>query len=446
MKNFIHYALRDLIDPFYEDKIEILREQMILKKDTLYFDWTASGLGSHLVEKRMLEVLPYYANTHSNSSKHAMLFQELYEASKIAIKKALGLGDEFAVIACGNGASGAIKKFQELTGIYLPPASRSYVKIKPEKLPLVIVGGFEHHSNEISFREGLCELRRIKLRSDFSFDLESLQKLLEENQGRKIIISCNIISNVTGNLAPYEEIARLGRKYGAVVAFDMATSFSQMKILPDFFDACFLAPHKLLGGVGSCGLLCIRKNLVDTTLAPSFSGGGVVRYVDRQSQIYKEDIEEREEAGTPPILQLFRAILAIKIQNEVGYDFIRNKKSVLMRLFQKELANFPEVKIYGQANHYGVLSFNIKGVSPFELAYILSTNFGIQTRAGCSCAGPYGHDLLELEDHSYRGEKDPYGWLRVSLHYTHHLEDIERFFFALKKSVLILNPRLMKGL
>ena len=446
MKNFSAYALRPLLDTGYEDKIEFVYEQMVLKKGALYFDWTASGLASRIIEQRISDILPYYANTHSKSSKHALLFEDLYKNSKKFIKKALGLGDEFGLIACGSGASGAIKKFQELMGIYIPPATRTHICIKKEHLPLVVIGGFEHHSNEISFREGLCEVWRIPLLDDFSFDLDALQaKLQAQSADRKIILSLNVLSNVTGNIAPYEKVISMVRKFNGIVALDMATSLSHLQIDASWFDACFLAPHKLLGGVGSCGILAIKKTLIDSTRAPSFAGGGVVKYVDRHTQIYDSDIEVREEAGTPPILQLFRAALAISLQEEIGQKLIMQKKRILMRILMQHLDSMSYVKVYGQKDHIGLLSFNINGISPFEMSYFLSQNYQIQTRAGCSCAGPYGHDLLGLKDGSYRGEDDPYGWLRVSLHYTHSLSDLEKFFEALRAGIRVFNPKLLES-
>ena len=441
MSSFTSWAFRPLLDGAYEDKLDFVREQTILKKGAFYFDWTASGLANRIIESRVLEILPYYANTHSTSAKHAMLIQSLYEESKRQIRQSLGLSEDFVVLACGSGATGAIKKFQELLGIYLPPESRKVVEIKQDSLPLVVVGAFEHHSNEVSFREGLCEVFRIPLKENLEFDLEACERVLEANRHRKIILSYSLLSNVTGNLAPFNELAALGRKYGCVIVLDMASSSPDFQLLDcDSFDACFLSPHKLLGGVGSSGLLCIRKSLIDTRQSPTFAGGGVVFYVDRQTQIYRLDEELREEAGTPPILQVFRAALAYRLRDEMGLEWIRQRKHTLMRIFLKSLKQIPEVEIYGSEQHLGIVSFNIAGLSPFKLSYLLSTNYNIQTRAGCSCAGPYGHDLLGLEDGVYRGEEDPYGWLRVSLHYTHSREDIEYFFGALGELVGILKP------
>lgn len=442
MGSFLDFAFRNFLDGFYGDKIEDLREQIILRKDTYYFDWTASGLASSLIENRIREILPFYANTHSSSSMHAMLIQDLYQESKRNIRKSLALDDSFAVIACGSGSTSAIKKFQELLGIYIPPETKRFVEVKKELLPLVIVGAFEHHSNEISFREGLCEVYRIKLLEDFSFDLKDFESILRKNKQRRVILSCNLVSNVTGNIAPYKELVAIARKYSCVIAFDMATSSPDLILNCDDFDACFLSPHKLMGGVGGSGILCIRKTLIDTSKAPTFAGGGVVSYVDRKTQIYSSDEELREEAGTPPILQLFKSALAYKLRDEVGIEFIIQRKKVLTRLLMQELQAMKNITIYGKEEHLGIVSFNILGVSPFDLAYFLSKHYKIQTRAGCSCAGPYGHDLLKLQDNSYRGEENPYGWLRISLHYTHTLQDIKFLSSALKKAFHILNPGL----
>ena len=195
-------------------------------------------------------------------------------------------------------------------------------------MPLVIVGPYEHHSNEVSFRESLAQVKRVKLRKDGLIDLEHLENILEKNKNREIIGSFTIASNVSGIITCYKKISNLLRKYKATVCFDAAASSSYMNISSSYYDALFLSPHKLLGGVGSCGILVVKKFLVDTSLPPSFAGGGTVKYVNKSYQIYEEQIEVREDAGTPAITQFIRAALAYKLRNEIGFEFIENRKNV----------------------------------------------------------------------------------------------------------------------
>lgn len=157
-------------------------------------------------------------------------------------------------------------------------------------------------------------------------DLNHLKEILEKNKNREIIASFCIASNVTGIITPYEEISKILRAYNAIICFDAAASSPYMNIPCHLFDAMFMSSHKLLGGPGSCGLLVIRKDLIDTSIAPTFAGGGTVEYVNKNLQLYQKEIEAREDAGTPGILQLIRASLAYQLRNEISFDFIKNKK------------------------------------------------------------------------------------------------------------------------
>ena len=306
---------------------------------------------------------------------------------------------------------------------------------KTLNLPCVLLSGFEHHSNEISFREGLCHIHKIGFDKAGLPDVGHLKKILQNLKDEKIIASLSVASNVTGLLAPIESYSKLLRENKATIAFDMASSSSYMQVDSYLYDAGFFAPHKLLGGVGSCGLLAIRKNLCDTQIPPSFAGGGTMEYANDMTHSFIDDEALREEAGTPDILGLLRAALAYSLRNEIGFAWIKRRERVLMEIFLHELKKIPAVSIYGdlKVERLGIVSFNIGSISPLNLSMLLSKKYGIQTRAGCSCAGPYGHYLLG------NGSKDKKPmWLRVSIHYTHTLEDIEYLIESIKSCVKIL--------
>ncbi len=418
-----------------EQKVEILKKQCILKAGMYYFDWTASGLAAFCVESRIQNILPFYANTHSESSKHSEIMGRIYQNARAIISKSFSLDESFAVISCGFGSSAAIKKFQEIMGIYIPPKTKQILgdSLKSLELPLVIVSPFEHHSNELSFREGLCEVVRIPLNEYGLVDLESLELILKQNRGRKIIASFALASNVSGIIAPFVEISNLVRSYGGIMCYDMASSSAYFDIPCDFYDVAFLSPHKLLGGVGSSGVLIIKRDLIDKTLSPTFCGGGVVGYVSRSSARYFAKGEVREEAGTPGILEFIRGGLAYLLRDEIDKQWILAYKEEIARIFKEFLGNEKHVIVYGNLdyNALGIFPFNIRNKSPYEMAGILSREYGILVRAGCSCAGPYGHDLLGLKDNETFLQKP--GWIRVSLHYTHTPKDVEYLCNALKR-------------
>lgn len=419
---------RDIFKPFFNENTKILdniRYNTIGKNKKEYFDYTASGLAFRAIENRIHDVLETYANTHSKEASNADKTSNYYEMARINLAKSLELNDDYALLPIGCGSTAAIKKFQELLGIYIPPATikRFGISVAKKKLPLVIVGPYEHHSNEVSYREALCEVKRIKLNDEGLVDLRQLKELLQENAHREIIGCFCVASNVSGIITPYEEISKLLKHYGAKVLFDAAASSPYMNIPCELYDALVISPHKLLGGPGSCGLLVIKKSLVDTTISPTFAAGGTVEYVNKNEQIYQKDVEIREDAGTPGILQLIRASLAYQLRNEIGFDFIKKQKDELTKLFIEELKAIPNCEIYGnqEVENIGIISFNIQGFNPYELCNKLSKLNGIQTRAGCSCAGPYGHDLLGIQQLDINNRP---GWIRVSIHYSQTKDEI----------------------
>ena len=212
----------------------------------------------------------------------------------------------------------------------------------------------------------------------------------------------------------------------------MASSSAYFDIPSHFYDVAFLSPHKLLGGIASSGILIIKRALINKTLPPTFCGGGVVGYVSRTSQLYFANEEIREEAGTPGILEFIRASLAYQLREEIGQEWITNSKKELIKILKEFLENESKITIYGNPNYNsnGTFSFNIQNKSPYEIANKLSKDFGILVRAGCSCAGPYGHDLLGLKDNTIFEQKP--GWIRVSLHYTHQKKEIHYLCNSLK--------------
>ena len=417
--------------------IDEIRKNIILKKGVRYFDYTASGLAYAPIEQRIAKYLKTYANTHSESASNALKTQKRYEKARQSLKDALGLDERFYLISAGCGATGAIKKFQEIMGLYLPPMSANRLgeeAIKGANLPLVIVSPYEHHSNEVSLREGLCEVVRIPLSKSGERNFGRLDQLLKINSKREIIGCFSAASNVTGIISDYKKIYVMMKRYGATVAFDAASFSSHDNLDADYFDALFLSPHKLLGGVGGCGLLAIKKELVKSD-KPTFAAGGTVSYVSRSSHFFAPSIERTEEGGTQHVMGLIRAALAYRLRNEVGLDVIKSREDELTKQFCEGLDNISEVVSYCPRGvpRLQIFAFNVKGISPYDFAEALSEDYGVQTRAGCACAGPYGHDLLGLKDDQKFDQKP--GWVRVSLHYSHTPKDVAYLLKAIKKTI-----------
>lgn len=418
------------------DMIDNIRKNIILKEWILYMDFAASWLAYKPIEEKIQSILLTYANTHSEVGYNAELTTKYYENARKSLYKTLEVDDSFYILPAWTWSTWAIKKFQEIMWIYIPPYTRLRYNINPKKVPLVVVWPFEHHSNEVSFREWLCETIRCPLSKDWIIDLQELENILEKNKDREIIGSFSAASNVTWIKNPIKEIYKIIKKYNGIMCVDAAASSAYMNIDCKYYDAMFLSPHKLIGWPWSSGILVIKKYLCDRIQKPTFAWWWTVKYVSRTTQIYSDRVEDREDAWTPWIIQFIKASLAYELRNEIGLEFIKKREQELKDYFEAKIRDIDNIEMY--CNYYPdkipIYSFNIKWFSPYFIAKELSYKYWIQTRAGCSCAWPYWHDLLWLEDWVQFEEK-PW-WVRISLHYIHKKEDIDYFINSLKEIIL----------
>lgn len=429
-----------------------------------YCDYTASGRCLGFVERYLLGVAERYANTHTEDDVTGRSMTGLLHDAEAAIKACVNAGPGGRIIATGTGSTGAIWKFQQLLGVALPPATRrllssvmeglvgggrteSLAAYLEERWPIVIVGPYEHHSNEVSWRQGLATVVATRLSTDGGVDLDHLEEILVRHagSGRSVIGSFSACSNVTGMKTPVHDVARLLHAYGALACFDYSASapYVEIDMNPDAgpaggdpsLDAIFISPHKFLGGPGSSGILVFKEAVYPTDLPPSVGAGGTVAYVSRTRHDFLTDIEAREKAGTPGVFQTLRAALAFLVKRAVGEEVIeRRDAEFLARAFRRWQRN-AGIEILGNPDpgrRIAICSFNVRApeggyLHPKLVTTLLNDLFGIQSRAGCSCAGPYGHDLLgigvEVSERyrewilkGYEGIKP--GWCRVGFHYT----------------------------
>jgi selenocysteine lyase/cysteine desulfurase len=435
----------------------------------LYGDYTASGRTLSFIEKYLMRLQRHYANTHTEDDMTGRSMTHLLHSAEDTIKQCVNAGDGYKIINVGTGATGAINKLQQILGVFLPPATRKSLQDNlavdfdqlHNKLPVVFVGPYEHHSNEISWRDGLCEIVEVRLDDAGHIDLSHLQTLLKspKYQGRKKIGSFSAASNVTGLISPVSEIAALLHKHDALALFDYAASAPYVEIdmqpadaskeYNTCLDAVFISAHKFIGGPGSSGVLIFHQDLYDTHLPPTVSGGGTVSYVAQHMHDFFEDIEEREKAGTPGVLQILRAALCFKVKDEIGTEQIAAiEHKWLKKVFSCWQSN-DLIEILGDPdinNRVSIVSFNVKTRSgkylhPKFVTVLLNDLFGIQSRAGCSCAGPYGHRLLNIDEatsESYRalikqgfhGIKP--GWCRIGFHYVMDKADVDFIIAAVE--------------
>ena len=428
----------------------------------VYADFTASGRMLAFVEDYMRDIGTLYANSHTEDSLTGRATTARLHAAEVRIKELLNAGESGRLIACGTGSTGAIHKLQEILGIAMPPATRHFVssvlgedaeRRLRERQPVVFVGPYEHHSNEVTWREGLATVLEVDLTPDGGLDLDHLEALLQDERyaDRPRIGSFSAASNVTGRKTPVHQVARLLHRYDALACFDYAAAAPYVTIDMNpagdpagALDAVFLSPHKYLGGPGSCGVLVFNDSLYRKELPPSVGGGGTVVYVNPEGHAFIRDVEEREKAGTPGIMQTIRAALAMEIRDALGTETIEERERSLLERALGRWGSDPSIRILGcpeAENRIGIISFNIADshtgrlLHPRFVTTLLDDLFGIQSRAGCSCAGPYAHRILgigprqatrlmALSEEGFHGVKP--GWCRVGFHYT--MDDAEADF------------------
>jgi selenocysteine lyase/cysteine desulfurase len=435
----------------------------------VYADYTASGRCLGFVEKYLQNLQRIYANTHTEDDISGRSMTQLLEQAEHAIKRSVHAGPDGRIVCVGTGATGAIDKLQQIVGVALPPATRQnltallrgslgeeadarFTDYLAAHQPVVFVGPYEHHSNEISWRESLATVVEVDLAHDGGVDLEHLERLLQDPayQGRPRIGSFSAASNVTGMRTPVHEIACLLHRHDAIACFDYAASAPYVGIDMNppagkydgdaSIDAVFISPHKFLGGPGASGVLVFNQRIYRRDLPPSVSAGGTVDYVGPSGQDFITRIEEREKAGTPGVLQTLKAGLAFELKDRIGVEAIEAREHELVRRAFERWRDNARIEILGNPDperRIAIASFNLrdpggKYLHPKFVTTLLNDLFGVQSRAGCSCAGPYGHRLLGIDfDHSeryrewirkgYSGIKP--GWVRVSLHYA--MDDLE---------------------
>ena len=420
------------------------------ERRVLYADYTASGRGLACIERYVGHLLELYANTHTQDDTTGRLTSRRLASAEDLIRRHLNADHRYKLISLGSGATAAVTRLQQILGVFIPPATRERLRrragaawekiVERSHLPVVFVGPYEHHSNEISWREGLCEVVEVELDERGFLSLSDLEAKLEDPryQGRERIGSFSAASNVSGIRTDVYAVARILHRHGALAFFDFsaAAPYVTIDVRHDdesYFDGVFFSPHKYLGGPGASGILLIREEIYHADLPPSVAGGGTVRFVNAQTQDYVEDIEEREKAGTPAILQTIRAAVAIDLQRLLGPEKIEARERVLIARAVERLSAVPGMEIIGNAppeERLAILAFNIRPghsyLHPRFVVRLLNDLFGIQSRAGCSCAGPYGHRLLHIDletSERYRRfigaghEGIKPGWVRLNFHY-----------------------------
>lgn len=407
------------------------------KQKMVYTDWTASGRLYRPIEEKLLSDFgPFVANTHTETSTSGAAMTLAYHEARTIIRQHVNASIDDVLITEGSGMTGVVNKFQRILGLKVSENLKEHTTIPEEKRPVVFISHMEHHSNHTSWLETIADVVVVPCNDEGLICLEQFEECILHHQHRKIkiasIIAC---SNVTGIKTEYHKIASLIHKYNGLCFVDFAccAPYVSMDMHPqkedEYLDAIYFSPHKFLGGPGSSGVLIFNKKLYKN-LVPDNPGGGTVSYTNPWGDHdYFDDVETREDGGTPAFLQTIKIALAIKVKEQMGVENIKNREEQINPRIFKTLENLPGVKILAPQHRkrLGIFSFYFEDYHFNLVVKLLNDRFGIQTRGGCSCAGTYGHYLLNVDQETSKAieqqildgcNTEKPGWIRLSIHPT----------------------------
>jgi len=406
-------------------------------QDLVYADWIASGRLYGPIEDKIRDVFgPWVGNTHTETSETGTLMTKAYHYAQRIIKEHVNASEDDVILTTGFGMTAAVVKFQRILGMKQCGRLTGSDCLQEKDRPVVFVTHMEHHSNHTSWFETMADVVQLQPDKDLLIDLNELRAQLEKYKDRKIKIGAfTACSNVTGIETPIHDMARIMHEHGGYCFVDYAASapYVDMNMHPgdpmEKLDAIMFSPHKFLGGPGSSGVLIFCKSLYNAH-TPDQPGGGTVDWTNPWGEYkYIDDIEAREDGGTPGFLQAIRTALAIKLKEQIGTENMRKREQELVHLAFEKLRDIPGLHILADniTERLGIISFFLLDVHFNLVVKLLNDRWGIQVRGGCACAGTYGHFLLnvshekskhitDLINHGDLSQKP--GWIRVSLHPT----------------------------
>ncbi|MFY7997557.1 MAG: aminotransferase class V-fold PLP-dependent enzyme [Candidatus Kapaibacteriota bacterium] len=421
-------------------------------KRIVYADWIASGRLYAPIERILIEKFgPLVANTHTETTATGTAMTLAYHEAQQIIKNHVGASPDDALLMVGSGMTSALAKLQRILGLKVPEQLQAYCTIPDSARPVVFLTHMEHHSNQTSWLETICTVEIIRPNAQGLVDMSHLDELLVKYADRSMkIASITSCSNVTGIFTPYHAIAKRMHEVGGWCFVDFACSapYVPINMHPsdslERLDAIFFSPHKFLGGPGTPGVLIFNK-LLYSLRVPDQPGGGTVKWTNPWGEHrYIEDIEAREDGGTPAFLQTIKSALAIRLKDSIGVEAIREREEVLVERIFAALQDVPKLHVLAKDNRerIGIFSFFIEGMHYNLGVKLLNDRFGIQTRGGCSCAGTYGHFLLNVSynyshavtckiDDGDSSEKP--GWIRFSAHPSATDAEVEFILDAIRE-------------
>lgn len=420
-------------------------------KKMVYTDWTASGRLYRPIEEQLLHKFgPFVANTHTETSTSGAAMTLAYHEARNIIKRHVNASSNDVLITQGSGMTGVVNKFQRILGLKVSENLKENTIVPEEKRPIVFVSHMEHHSNQTSWIETIADVVVVPCNDEGLVCLDKFEETIQQYLERPIKIASIVAgSNVTGIKTNYHKVASLIHKYGGLCFVDFACSapYVDINMHPEnedeYLDAVFFSPHKFLGGPGSSGVLIFNKKLYKN-MVPDNPGGGTVSYTNPWGEHdYFDDVETREDGGTPAFLQTIKIALCIQVKDQMGTDKIKAREDEINPIIFNCLENLEGVKILAPSHkdRLSIFSFYFEKYHFNLVVKLLNDRFGIQTRGGCSCAGTYGHFLLNVDQntsHKIKGQilegcnTEKPGWVRLSVHPTITNEEVQFICDSLK--------------
>ena len=418
----------------------------------IYADWIASGRLYSDIEHQISNVMgPFLGNTHTETSETGTLMTKSYHHAKDIMREHCGADENDVVITAGFGMTGVINKLQRILGLKGCGMLRNHKCMADNDRPVVFITHMEHHSNHTSWYETIADVVIIKPSDDLIVDPKNLDSELEKYKDRKLKIgSFSACSNVTGIITPYYELAEIMHKHGGLAFVDFAASapYVDINMHPtnpmQALDAIFFSPHKFLGGPGGSGVVIFNKTLYNNEV-PDQPGGGTVDWTNAWGEYkYSDDIEIREDGGTPGFLQAIKAAMAIQLKEKMGTENIRKREEELVHIAFDELEKIPKLHILADKvrDRIGAISFYVENLHYNLLVKLLNDRYGVQVRGGCACAGTYGHFLLDVNYAESRAITEMInqgdmsakpGWIRLSIHPTMTNDELYTITKAVKE-------------
>lgn len=421
------------------------------EKPIIYADWIASGRLYKPIEDRISNDLgSFIGNTHSETTETGTLMTLAYHHAHKKIKKEVNAGPDDVIITAGSGMTTVVNKLQRILSLKFNHKLVHRDCLKEEERPVVFITHMEHHSNHTSWYETIADVELLKPGKDLLVDLDELHKQLKKYKSRKFKIGAfTAASNVTGIFTPYHQMAKIMHQHGGICFVDFAASapYADINMHPEDpeekLDGIYFSPHKFLGGPGASGVLIFDKSLYHNEV-PDNPGGGTVDWTNPWGKYkYVDDIEAREDGGTPGFLQAIKAALAMELKNKMGVAKMLESEKLLVERAFSGLRKINGIKILAEniTHRLGVLSFYHPDIHFNLMVKLLNDLYGIQMRGGCACAGTYGHFLLEVSHEKSKEITDKInsgdlsqkpGWIRWSLHPTTTIQEIDYILEAIE--------------